>query len=118
MAICKVCEKDVVKVIAEMRPHPNGGKRYTYRDDNGKPWYGCTCPRCHLNKNVMALDPPSNRDCRKCKKKLPRSRYFFHVTCAPKEFLETDDDMTYSIVGPGASYAGISEASAEEGGEE
>lgn len=37
----------------------------------------------------------TTRKCRKCNRKLPREKYFYHTNCAPKGNFRTDDGYLY-----------------------
>lgn len=99
---CKKCKQQKKKIRAELRPLKKGKKAgYNFRDINGRMWQGNTCPECfwpakkkyEVDKEKVDLlefnpDPLTKRKCRKCKGFLPKSLYFRHRECVPRDLLD------------------------------
>ena len=88
--MCGSCLKLVPKIKAEIRKR---GRGHVYRDTEGAPWHGNTCPACHrkdantrygryFRSGTSAVKVKNERLCRKCGKRLSGDRYFYHAHCS------------------------------------
>lgn len=76
---CRDCGLDKPKI----KTNRKAGHSFIYVDAKGHRWSGKLCPSCYVGKTANLKEIQSTRTCRKCKKKLPTSRYFHHIDCEP-----------------------------------
>lgn len=92
---CADCKKLIARNPSDRTRKTKSGPAAIYIDATGRQWSGRKCPDCVYAGNKkrkerrdqddadLRIDPLTERRCRKCKERLPQSRYFAHVKCAP-----------------------------------